>query len=127
MTLSLADKLIGNRYQIIDKLGEGGMGAVYRAQDRLSRDVIALKRLVTAMNAPGDADTDVTANATRLALANEFQTLASLHHPHIIQVLDYGFDEERQPYFTMNLLEESQPLTQAGRDQPYEFKIRLLV
>ncbi len=33
--------------------------------------------------------------ANRLALVQEFKILASLHHPHIIRVLDYGFDKQR--------------------------------
>ena len=40
----------------------------------------------------------------RMALAQEFRTLAALRHPHIISVLDYGFVEQSQPFFTMELL-----------------------
>jgi serine/threonine protein kinase/tetratricopeptide (TPR) repeat protein len=121
----MTEILIGNRYRLLDKLGEGGMGMVYRAFDRLTRETIALKRLVTPATAL--PDNDLNTNATRLALANEFQTLASLHHPHIIQVLDYGFDDSRQPYFTMNLLMNPKTLTQAGQGQPRDVKIRLLI
>ena len=39
-----------------------------------------------------------------MALAREFRTLASIRHPHIISVLDYGFGPAREPYFTMELL-----------------------
>jgi serine/threonine protein kinase len=48
---------------------------------------------------------------SRMAIANEFRTLASLRHPHIISVLDYGFDQEGAPFFTMELLAEAQPFT----------------
>ncbi|MBL9008144.1 MAG: AAA family ATPase [Myxococcales bacterium] len=47
----------------------------------------------------------------RLAIANEFRTLSSLRHPHIISVLDYGFDDEGSPFFTMELLPDPQPFT----------------
>ena len=38
-----------------------------------------------------------------MALAREFKVLASLRHPNIISVLDYGFDDESQPYITMEV------------------------
>ncbi|MBC7812050.1 MAG: protein kinase, partial [Burkholderiales bacterium] len=120
-----AAKLIASRYQIIDQLGAGGMGAVYRAFDRLTRTVVALKRVTI----PGEQLTFAsksTGSDYRLNLAREFQTLASLRHPHIISVLDYGFDDERQPYFTMELLQEKENIIAAGQGQPLERKIRLL-
>ncbi len=68
-------------YEIVDKLGEGGMGLVYRAADtKLGRDV-ALKILPAA----------VTADPERLArFDREARTLASLNHPHIAQI--YGIE-----------------------------------
>src|SRR5690606_38838084 len=49
------------------------------------------------------------------ALAQEFRALASLRHPHIISVLDYGFDDDDgQPYFTMELLLAVEPLRRAS-------------
>jgi eukaryotic-like serine/threonine-protein kinase len=69
-------------YEVLAKLGEGGMGEVYRARDtKLGRDV-ALKFLSETF--AGDAD--------RLArFEREARTLASLNHPHIAQV--YGFED----------------------------------
>jgi serine/threonine protein kinase len=63
----------------------------------------------------------------RLALAQEFKTLASLRHPHIISVLDYGFDKNRQPYLTMELLEDAPTLIGFGQDQPRPKQMALLV
>jgi eukaryotic-like serine/threonine-protein kinase len=69
-------------YHILDKLGEGGMGEVYRARDtRLKRDV-AIKILPEAFALDGD----------RLArFEREAQLLASLNHPHIAAI--YGVEE----------------------------------
>ena len=107
-------------YKIKEELGRGGMGIVYRTLDRLTGEKVALKRLTV----PGEhldflsrttyADTD----DIRLVLAQEFRMLASLRHPHIISVLDYGFDLHGQPYFTMELLEDSHSLLAFGQDQP---------
>lgn len=62
----------------------------------------------------------------RIALAQEFRTLASLRHPHIISVLDYGFDADRIPFFTMELLQDAVPILTAGRDRPLKEKMQLL-
>lgn len=111
------------RYDLLEKLGEGGMGAVFKVRDRLTGQTIALKR-VSLSDAPG---TDQSESEYHLLLAQEFQTLASLRHPHIISVLDYGFDNERQPYFTMDMLEAPQTILEAGRDLNLNAKLRLVV
>ena len=82
-------------YDIIDVLGVGGMGEVYRARDsRLQRDV-AIKVLPV----------DMTNDPERLArFEREAQVLASLNHPHIAQV--YGLDESgSMPALVMELVE----------------------
>src|SRR5437868_1862495 len=99
-------QMIGRRYQLLGKLGGGGMGAVYRAADRLTGQVVALKRVTTPTSHLQFASHTDSADF-RLALAQEFKTLASMRHPNVISVLDYGFDTDpgagegtsRQPYF----------------------------
>lgn len=66
------------------------------------------------------------ADMLRLTLAREFRMLSSLRHPNIISVLDYGFDDELLPYFTMELLEGAQTILQAGRDRPLATQVDLL-
>lgn len=108
---------VSGRYIIHEKIGQGGMGAVYRATDRLKNQTIALKK-VTIHN----PQTDVF----KFALANEFQTLASLRHPNIISVLDYGFDLNQEPYFTMNYLSHSRTILEASIGLAEESKIKLI-
>lgn len=120
--------LVGKRYALRERLGQGSMGAVYRAVDRLTGQQVALKRVIPiAESAFANLHTETAAASVRVALAREFQTLASLHHPHVIQVLDYGFDDGQMPYFTMTLLDEPRPFLEAASGQSVTTKIRLLI
>src|SRR5260370_3710507 len=112
---------IGLRYQILDKLGAGSMGVVYRAYDRLTARQVALKKVIPPRSG-GHASDEL-----RLSLAHEFQALASLRHPHIVTVLDYGFDAENLPYFIMELVENARTIREAARGQPLTFKVDLLI
>ena len=70
-----------SHYRVIEKLGEGGMGVLYRARDtRLDRDV-AIK--VLRPEAIGDA-------ARRQRLVQEAKAASALNHPHIVTVHDVG-------------------------------------
>lgn len=109
--------LLGNRYRLEQTLGAGAMGVVYRATDRLTQQTVALKRVTTHDHSM----------STRLALAREFQTLASLRHPYIMSVLDYGFDSEQRPYFVMPLLENAQDIKVAAKSLDGYGKVRLLI
>ncbi len=142
-----AEIFFSKRYSLLDELGRGGMGAVYRARDRLSGQLVALKRVIrpdddaeqpTAAIAAGSlAEVSAGAHSTqqadaaytvsRMALANEFRTLASLRHPNIISVFDYGFDAAQHPFFTMELLAHPQSVTMASRDLSIADKVELLV
>lgn len=117
---------IGRRYILQDKLGQGGMGAVYRALDRLTDQQVALKH-VTLEKQNLSFASRATSVDVEVALAQEFKTLASLRHPHIISVLDYGFDENLQPYFTMELLENAQDIIEAGSTLSQDDQVLLLV
>jgi serine/threonine protein kinase len=81
-------------YRVLAKLGEGGMGEVYRAKDtRLGRDV-ALK--VLPVEVANDAD--------RLArFAQEARTVGTLNHPNIIAIYDVGTEADA-PYVVFELL-----------------------
>jgi len=117
---------ISNRYILHEKLGQGGMGVVYRAQDRLDNQFVALKQVTAQQGQIQFTQTDKTLDF-HVALAREFKTLASVRHPHIISVLDYGFDTDGQPFYTMDLLEAGVNIITYGRQRPLDEKINLLV
>jgi serine/threonine protein kinase/tetratricopeptide (TPR) repeat protein len=114
---------LNHQYQLGEQLGAGGMGTVYQASDRLSGASVALKRVLLRDQKSSDSDRE----RLRISLSREFRTLASLRHPNIISVLDYGFDAEHQPFYTMQLLDKAQTLNQAAVDDSPLDKIGLIL
>src|SRR5216683_388130 len=92
MPLSIGDKL--GPYEVLDPIGKGGMGAVYRARDtRLDRDV-ALKVLPQAF----------ATDAARERFQREARAASALNHPSICAVYDVG-EAAGHPFLVMELLD----------------------
>lgn len=87
-------KLIGP-YRVLETLGSGGVGTVYRALDRRTNDPVALKLL--------SAGPALDTRAAR-RLAREYETLADLAHPNVVRVFDVGVFQG-YPYLVMELIE----------------------
>ncbi|HMJ14392.1 MAG TPA: serine/threonine-protein kinase, partial [Polyangiaceae bacterium] len=85
--------LISERYRLEAELGRGGMAAVYRAVDEVTGQVVALKKLESSRP-----------NAAVL-FDREYRTLASLEHPRVIRVFDFGIAEDGGRYYTMEFLD----------------------
>jgi tetratricopeptide (TPR) repeat protein len=106
MTAPQSQPLAG-RFVIEREVGRGGVGIVYRAQDLVSGQAVALK--VIAL--PG-VDAGEEARFRR-----EGRVLAGLHHPGIVRVVAFGQLEEGQPYIAMEWL-EGEDLAQRQRRSP---------
>lgn len=117
------ERLINNRYELIEKLGQGGMGAVYKAFDRVNQEYVALKQVRLSTSLTSTETDSERANTNRVALTSEFQQLASLHHPNIVQVLDYGWDENGASYFTMTFLDNTKNVVEASKDATNEQRL----
>jgi len=90
----LPDEIIDQKYKIISLLGEGGMGAVYKAQHLFLNKEVALK-------------TFRSANLTEeswIRFQREAQAIALLTHQNIVQAFDFGVGEDNVPYYTMECL-----------------------
>ncbi|GEM_PF-2557963 len=67
MMLDLSRQSVGDRYLLLDQLGQGGMGTVHRALDRLTGQYVALKQVLLS-----SSDSEFGHHALSFALAQEF-------------------------------------------------------
>ena len=77
------------RYEIHERIGQGGLGAVYRATDKQLNREVAIKRLLPIKN-----QDKVYGGSSQNKLIDEARTLSSLQHPNIVTVYDVGVDDE---------------------------------
>jgi CheY-like chemotaxis protein len=89
------DGIIDGRYRVIDRIGEGAMGVVLRAQDlRLHREV-ALKLIRPHLVQERELLDQFLAEA---------RAMAQLRHPNVVEVYDFG-EHDGRPYFAMRLVD----------------------
>jgi len=123
-------RVIGRRYRIVREIGAGNMGAVFEVIDQLSGQYIALKEMRLSADQLEYGSHSNPADDLNVALAQEFRILASLRHPNIISVLDYGFDSvngRHAPYITMELLKQADSFIEYGATVSHDEKVGLLV
>src|SRR5438309_2595948 len=105
-----ADWRLGN-YQILEEIGRGGMGVIYRARQRHSRRIVALKRVLSY-----HADSRETLARFR----REAEAAASLDHPNILPIYEVSEGEDGLPFFSMKFAPGGSLLNAAPalRDEP---------
>jgi eukaryotic-like serine/threonine-protein kinase len=101
-------------YQVIEFLGEGGMGVVYLARRKDLGSLVAIKLLRDAWFSP----------ARRERFAEEQRTLAQLNHPGIARLYDAGILKDGTPWFVMEYV-KGVPITDHCRTHKYSMKARL--
>lgn len=106
--------MVAGRYQIVEPLGQGGMGAVYIAvQHPLGRKV-ALKVL-----RPGNPDDSAHVQERFL---REARAAARLSHPNVVTVHDFGIDEEGRSYLVMEWVQGDTLRTRLKSEAPFPWR-----
>src|SRR5829696_667194 len=82
-------------FELLGELGRGGMGVVYKARQTALNRLVALKMILGGYYAH-DAD--------RLRFMAEAEAAASVKHPNVVQMYEFGYADE-QPYFAMEYLD----------------------
>ncbi len=93
--MDLEGKIIGNRYEVISKIGNGGMATVYKAKDMVLKRFVAIKIL---------RDEFTTDEEFIKRFNIEAQSAASLTHPNIVSIFDVG-NEDNIYYIVMELIQ----------------------
>ncbi|KPL05851.1 hypothetical protein AMJ71_10665, partial [candidate division TA06 bacterium SM1_40] len=112
--------VVGGRYELTEVAGSGIGGIVYRAVDRLTGRVVALKaarHLGLSAEEPEDVGGEILPPAALGArLRDEFRTMARLTHPNIVRVYDFGETGSGAPFFTMEFVEGGSIIDACWRD-----------
>ena len=99
--MNLIGKIIGNRYEILEEVGLGGMATVYKAKDHVLNRLVAVKVLKD----------EFTTDAEFVKRFNtEAQAAASLSHPNIVSIYDVGHEEENNLYYIVMELVQGKTL-----------------
>jgi serine/threonine protein kinase/tetratricopeptide (TPR) repeat protein len=79
-------------YEILEEIGRGGMGVIYRARQQHSRRIVAVKRILAH---------EVNSHEALVRFRREAEAVASLDHPNILPIYEVSESEERLPFFSM--------------------------
>src|SRR5436189_3732659 len=79
-------------YEILEEIGRGGMGVIYRARQQHSRRIVAVKRILAHQ---------VNSHETLVRFRREAEAVASLDHPNILPIYEVSESEEGLPFFSM--------------------------
>lgn len=107
--------VIAGKYKLLEAIGEGGMGTVFKAQQ-----IAPVRRMVAVKLIKSGYDSQ----ALLARFENERQALAMMEHPNIAQVLDCGTSEAGNPFLVMELFRGT-PITRFADRQKLNTKQRL--
>ena len=79
-------------YEILEEIGRGGMGVIYRARQQHSRRIVAVKRMLSHQ---------INSHETLVRFRREAEAVASLDHPNILPIYEVSESEEGLPFFSM--------------------------
>jgi serine/threonine protein kinase len=88
------DTIIDGTYRVLDFLGEGGMGVVYKVEHTQLNKILALKIIKTSQ----------LSDSVWQRFRNEAQAIARLDHRNVVKIYDMNQTENGRPYYTMDFL-----------------------
>lgn len=125
----MENRIFVNRYKVLNVLGEGGMGKVWRVFDEVEKKEVALKEIKLKQEekkhpagsrisffSTGTKDTEL-----ELRFSEEFRTMKQLQYPHTVEVYDYGVLETGNRYITMEIV-EGESIHELLKNRKFEFK-----
>src|SRR6266542_5400917 len=83
-------------YEILEEIGRGGMGVIYRARQQHSRRIVAVKRILAH---------EVNSHEALVRFRREAEAVASFDHPNILPIYEVSESEEGLPFFSMKYAE----------------------
>ena len=108
-----ADRIVGGRYILEQSVGEGGMGRIYKVRHRDLGKRFALKIIHQSL---------AQQPHIRDAFYREAQMAASMTHPNIVSVFDYGWDQTHGAFIVMEYLSGETLADRLSRDGSIEWK-----
>ncbi len=105
------------KFRLVRAIGQGGMGAVWEAQQDDPKRAVALKVMQHAFALPSEVS----------RFRFESEVLARLHHPNIAQVYEAGTFGSGQPYFAMEFVENARPICDYTSEKALTVRQRLVL
>ncbi|MCJ7507586.1 MAG: serine/threonine protein kinase, partial [candidate division Zixibacteria bacterium] len=106
----MSEKVFDNRFCLLESLGHGRLGEVYKAYNIWNKQEVALR-----ISYP-EADS----KTAEQRLKTEFVLLKELVHPGIVEVYDFGYNEDGRPYFSMEYI-KGKGVEEAFKEKGYDF------
>jgi serine/threonine protein kinase len=108
----LLDTMLAGRYHILDVVGQGGMGVVYKARQELLDRPVAIKMLRAQF---------ITDEISIKRFLHEARAAGRLNHPHVITVYDFGVSDSGEPYIVMEYISGISLADVAGKGKAVPF------
>ena len=93
---NLVGTVVAGHFQILSKIGEGGMSVVYKARHMLMNKEVALKMLHPHM---------IGREQSRDRFRQEAQAVSQIDHVNVVRIFDFGISEDNRPYIVMDYLD----------------------
>jgi serine/threonine protein kinase/Tfp pilus assembly protein PilF len=92
----MVGKIVGDKYEVLEVIGGGGMGMIYKAKHILMKRIVAIKMMHPQY---------VSSSSNLKRFQQEAQAASSLSHPNILTVFDFGLTPAGAPFLVMDFLE----------------------